>query len=65
MSKDVKHFKFINNETDNVIYLMTVPADKSDVKELLEQTRHRLAVENGLYIGNIYYIEVSNGDKAR
>ena len=64
MDKDNnKHFKFINNETGNVIYFLSVPADKHESKELLEITRHKLAVENGIYIENIYYIEV-RGDEA-
>ena len=65
MSKDAKHYKFINNETDNVIYLMSVPNDKADAKEILEQTRHRLAIENGLYVGSIYYIEVNDGESGK
>jgi len=54
-----KHYKFINNETDNVIYLLSVPADKDDVREILENTKHKLAVENGIYIDSIYYIETT------
>jgi len=56
MSKD-KHYKFINNETDNVIYYLSVSADKPDLKHTLESTKHRLAIENGIYIDSIYYIE--------
>lgn len=60
MNKKSKHrnYRFINNETDNIIYLLSVPADKQDVKETLENTKHRLAVENGIYIDSIYYIEI-------
>jgi len=57
MTKASKHYKFINNETDNVIYFLSVSADKPDLKDTLENTRHRLAIENGIYIGSIYYIE--------
>jgi hypothetical protein len=57
MSKYHKHFKFINNETDNVIYYLSIAVDKADMKETLENTRHRLAIENGIYIDSIYYIE--------
>ena len=59
MKKDNKHYKFINNETNNVIYYLSVPKDGADVKTTLENTRHKLAIENGIYIGSIYYIEVS------
>lgn len=57
MNKHHKHYKFINNETDNVIYFLSVPVDKTDLKETLESTRHRLAIENGIYIDSIYYVE--------
>ena len=59
MKKDSKHYKFINNETDNVIYYLSIPRDEDNIKTTLENTRHKLAIENGIYIGSIYYIEVS------
>jgi len=65
MNKEVKHYKFVNNETDHVIYLLSIPADKTDIKEILEQTRHRLAVENGLYLDSIYYIEAPEGESGK
>ncbi|HTK21418.1 MAG TPA: hypothetical protein VL442_17990 [Mucilaginibacter sp.] len=58
MKKDSKHYKFINNETDNVIYFLSVPKDSPDDKKILEDTKHKLAIQNGIYIGNIYYIEI-------
>ena len=65
MSKDNKHYKFVNNETGNVIYFLSVAADKPDHKEVLENTRHKLAVENGIYIGSIYYIETPENESAK
>lgn len=65
MSKEVKHYKFVNNETDHVIYLLSVPADKHDVKGILEETRHRLAIENGLYVDSIYFIEVQDEESTK
>jgi len=59
MKKDSKHYKFVNNETDNVIYYLSIPNDEANIKTTLENTRHKLAIENGIYIGSIYYIEVS------
>ena len=59
MKKDSKHYKFVNNETDNVIYYLSIPMDEANIKTTLENTRHKLAIENGIYIGSIYYIEVS------
>jgi hypothetical protein len=58
MKKDCKHYKFINNETDNVIYFLSVPKDSPDSKKVLEDARHKLAVQNGIYIDSIYYIEI-------
>jgi hypothetical protein len=65
MSRDQKHYKFVNNETENVIYFLSIPADKADHKEVLENTRHKLAVENGIYIGSIYYMEVPEGESVK
>ena len=67
MTKGIKekHYKFVNNETDNVIYLLSIPADKPDHEETLENTRRKLAIENGIYIGSIYYIEEKQGDPAK
>lgn len=65
MKKDSKNYKFINNETGNVIYLLSVPRDQDDVKSILEDTRHKLAIENGIYIGSIYFIEVSENSLAK
>jgi len=59
MKKDNKHYKFINNETGNVIYYLSIPNDEANMKTTLENTRHKLAIENGIYIDSIYYIEVS------
>jgi hypothetical protein len=58
MKKDCKHYKFINSETDNVIYFLSVPKDTPNGKKVLEDARHKLAIQNGIYIGNIYYIEI-------
>ena len=66
MDKDNnKHYKFINSETGNVIYFLSVPAHKQEATGILESAKHRLAVENGIYIENIYYIEVQNGESVK
>ncbi|MBW4889384.1 hypothetical protein KXQ82_06645 [Mucilaginibacter sp. HMF5004] len=58
--KDQKQYKFINNETDNIIFFLTIPEDEPDPEKILEETRQKLAVENGIYIGNVHYITVSD-----
>jgi len=65
MSKEHKHYKFVNNETDNVIYYLSVPADHKNEKELLESTQHKLAIENGIFIGSIYYVEEGAKDTTK
>ncbi|MFB9845122.1 hypothetical protein [Mucilaginibacter ginsenosidivorans] len=65
MTKDAKHYKFINNETGNVIYFLSIPRAKGDAREILENTRHKLAVENGLYIGSIYYLETTKTEPSK
>lgn len=65
MKKDCKNYKFINNETGNVIYLLSVPKDRNDILSILENTRHKLAIENGIYIESVYFIEVSENTMAK
>ena len=65
MSKANKHYKFINNETGNVIYFLSVQEDNTHLKETLENTKHKLAMENGIYIENVYYIEVPENESAK
>jgi hypothetical protein len=65
MKKEHKHYKFINNETDNVIYYLSVPANKADAKEVLESARHKLAIENGIFIESIYYLEDGGKDTGK
>ncbi len=50
-----KYYKFINSETDNVIFFLSLPETEPDPKTLLENIRHKLAYEKATYIGNIYY----------
>ncbi|HWD87610.1 MAG TPA: hypothetical protein VG367_05745 [Mucilaginibacter sp.] len=65
MSKASKHYKFINNETGNVIYFLSISGDNTHPKETLENTKHKLAMENGIYIENVYYIEVPENESAK
>jgi len=65
MSKATKHYKFVNNETGNVIYFLSVPADSAHQKETLENTKHKLAMDNGIYIENVYYIDVPENESVK
>jgi hypothetical protein len=55
ISKDVKHYKFINSETDHIIFYLSIPEEEQDPEKVLEATRQNLAAEKGIYVNNIYY----------
>ncbi len=57
--KKNRHYKFVNNETDNIIFFQTIPQSEPEPEKILEETRNKLAIENGIYIGHIYFIEVN------
>jgi hypothetical protein len=57
--KNDTQYKFVNNETDNIIFFLTIKEDEPDPEKALEDTRHKLAIENGIYIGSIYYIKAT------
>lgn len=52
----LKHFKFINSETGNVIYFLSLPERSSTIENELERIRCEIAANNGIYVGNVYYI---------
>jgi len=62
--ENLKHYKFINSETGNVIYFLSIPADTSATENELEKTRMKIAADNGIYIGNIYYVIDDEGTTA-
>lgn len=52
----LKHYKFINSETGNVIYFLSLPESSSAIENELERTRVKIAADNGIYIGSVYFI---------
>lgn len=62
MDTTVKHYKFVNSKTDNVIYYYSVNANLSDdqIKEKLEALKSQVAVSNGVYAGTVYWEEVKD-----
>ena len=52
----IKHYKFINSETGNVIYFLSLPESCPATENELEKTRFKVAAENRTYVGNIYYV---------
>lgn len=51
-----RHYKFINSETGNVIYFLSVCESSQNVDAQLEAARLKIASENGIFWGNIYYV---------
>ena len=62
MDKNLKYYKFINGETGNVIYFISLSVDECNPKEKLENIRKQLAYEKEMFLGNIYYSSYSEID---
>jgi len=62
MENDLKHYKFINSETGNVIYFYSVSPEETNPEGLLEATRVKLASDNGIFVGNVYYMTSDDSD---
>ena len=62
MNTPVKHYKFINSRTDNVIYYYTVDSNLSQeqVKEKLEAIKSQVAVNNGVFLDTVYWEEIKD-----
>jgi hypothetical protein len=64
MKENCIHYKFINNETDNIIYFLSIDKSEPDHEKILDIAKNKLAIENGLYVGNIYHIKSDESDFA-
>jgi len=62
MDRNLKYYKFINGETGNVIYFISLPVDECNTAEKLEDIRKKLAYEKEMFLGNIYYSSFSEID---
>jgi hypothetical protein len=62
MDTPVKHYKFINSKTDNVIYYCTLSGDLNTEqhKEKLEAIKAEVAGGNGVYLDTIYWEEIKD-----
>jgi len=61
METPVKHFKFINSKTDNVIYYYSIDdgnIDPIQIKNKLEAIKAEVAVNNGVFLETVYWEEV-------
>lgn len=52
----LKQYKFINSETGNVIYFLSLPENSESIEADLESTRAKIAAENNMFLGAIYYV---------
>lgn len=64
MESPVKHYKFVNSKTGNIIYYHSVNADLdlNQAKEQLETIKAQVAVNNGLFLETVYWEEIKEED---
>ena len=62
MKKPNKHYKFINSKTGYVIYYHSISDDleAEKTKEELEKIRAQVAIQNGIYLGTVYWEEIKD-----
>lgn len=62
MKANVRHFKFINGQTGNVIAFFSIDSsiDECKIKENLEREQKKLAIEKGVYLDTIYWQEIKD-----
>ena len=60
-----RHFKFINSKTGNAIshYTYTDGGDEEHLKKELEKIKEKVAIQNGVFTGTIYWEEVTESKK--
>ena len=61
MGENIK-YRFINCETGNVIYYISMPYSECAFPETLENIRRKLAYEKNMYVEKIYYTAYSETD---
>ena len=61
----VKHYKFINNRTSNVIYYHSLNSELSpaEIKTELEKILAQVAVQNSIPVHTLYWEEVKDEAK--
>lgn len=60
----LKHFRFINSKTDNVIFHYSVDSnlDKDQIKIQLEAIKAKVAASNGVFLDTVYWEEVKDNE---
>lgn len=64
MKKEVRKFKFVNKDTEHVIFYYSLPPDIAEdrINLKLEKVRELVAIQNKLYVYNIYWLENKESD---
>ena len=55
-----KHYKCVNSKTGYVIYYHSLSGmlSEEDIRAELEKIRARVAIQNGIYLGTLYWEEM-------
>jgi len=64
METTVKHYKFVNSKTDNIIYYYSASSNLNpeQLKEQLETIKAQVAVNNGMFLETVYWEEIKDED---
>lgn len=62
MDKDLKRYKFINCVTGNAIHFLSLSENEPNLLGLLEEERQKVAYENNMLPGNVYYLLYTTSD---
>lgn len=64
MKKEVRKFRFINKDTEHVIFYYSLPPDVPNdrINDTLDKVRELIAIQNKLYVYNIYWLETKELD---
>lgn len=65
MNTSVKHYKFINSKTGNVIFYQSLDAalGPNELRDELRKIQEQVATQNGLNVSTIYWEEVAEADR--
>jgi hypothetical protein len=64
MKTAVKHYKFINSKTGNIIYYHSFTADlnEREIKAELEKVKAQVAAQNSLYLDTLYWEKIKDDE---
>ena len=64
MEAPVKHYKFINSRTDNIIYYYSLDSTlgPGECREKLEAIKAQVATNIGVFLDTVYWEEIKDED---